>query len=115
MPTYDKSNAEEKIKQIDNMWNLLLETLKSTPYTYVIGDFNANEKKKKPMSSMPQKIRVSGYNHMIPTNIITCYAHQTSIDNIYIKSDFMIDKNVTVNVEDTDLTDHALCTLEYSY
>jgi hypothetical protein len=35
------------------------------------------------------------------------------VNIIYVKSDFMMDKNVAVKVIDTNLTDHALCILEY--
>ena len=96
----------------DEMWNLLIQTLKDTPYTYVVGDFNAYEKRGK-MSEMPKKIRNCGYNYLIENNIITCYSYQSSIDNIYIKFDYTIDKNVEVKVVNTNLTDHALCILEY--
>lgn len=98
---------------IDNkMWDLLIQTLNDAPYTYVVGDFNANEKRGK-MSDKPEKIRNCGYSHLIPNNIITCYSYKTSIDNIFIKSDFKMDKNVTVKIVNTYLTDHALCILEY--
>lgn len=98
----------------NGMWDLLIKTLKDTPYTYVVGDFNANEKSGK-MYDKPEKIRNCGYNYLIPNNKITCYSYQTSIDNIYIKSDFTMDKNITVKVVNTNLTDHALCSLEYDY
>lgn len=98
----------------DDMWDLLIQTLKDAPYTYVIGDFNANEKGGE-MSDKPKMIRNCGYINLIANNIITCYKYQTSIDNIYVKSDFTMDKNVAVKVVDTNLTDHALCILEYDY
>lgn len=97
---------------INKMWELLIQTLVDTPYTFVVGDFNANEKRGE-MSDKPEKIQKCGYNSLITNNIITCYSCQTSIDNIYIKEDFLMDKNVQVNVVNTNLTDHALCVLEY--
>lgn len=98
----------------NEMWDLLIRALNDAPYTYVVGDFNANEKRGE-MSDKPQKIRNCGYNYLISNNKITCYSYQTSIDNIYIKSDFTMDKNVAVKVVDTNLTDHALCILEYGF
>lgn len=101
----------------NDMWKLLIQALENNdvaPYTYVIGDFNANEKRGT-MSKKPKCIRNCGYNHLISNNIITCYSHNTSIDNIYIKSDFIINKDVIIKVLDTNFTDHALCLLEYSY
>lgn len=96
----------------NEMWDLLIQTLMDTPYTFVVGDFNANEKRGE-MSDKHEKIRNCGYNHLITNNIITCYLYQTSIDNIYIKSDFVMDTNVEVKVVNTNLTDHALCILEF--
>lgn len=101
------------------MWDkLLLPTLKDAPYTCVIGDFNANVKKG-PMSDKPKKIRDCGYENLIPYNKITYYPQEksirTSIDNIYINSSFTMDKNAAVKVEETNLTDHALCILEYDF
>ncbi|MFD1173938.1 hypothetical protein [Oceanobacillus picturae] len=102
------------VKPEDGMWDLLLPALKDAPYTYVVGDFNANEKRGD-MSGKPKEIRNCGYNNLIPNNIVTCYSYNTPIDNIYINSSFTIDKNVAVKVKDTNLTDHALCILEYDF
>lgn len=96
------------------MWDLLIQALNDAPYTFVVGDFNANEKSGE-MSDKPEKIRNCGYNHLIPNNAITYYPYQKSIDNIFIKSDFMMDKNIAVKVVNTNLTDHALCILEYDF
>lgn len=96
----------------NNMWDLLIETLKGEPYTYVIGDFNANEKRGE-MQYMPSKIRDCWYNPLIPNNKITYYPGQSSIDNIYVKSNFIMDNDTTIKVINTNLTDHALCILEY--
>jgi hypothetical protein len=102
------------MKPEDDMWNLLIRTLSDAPYTYIVGDFNANEKRGE-MSDKPTEIRNCGYSNLIPNNIITCYSCRTSIDNIYINSSFTLDKNVDVKVRDTNLTDHALCILEYDF
>lgn len=102
-----------------DIWEkLLLPTFKDAPYTCVIGDFNANVKKG-PMSDKPKKIRDCGYENLIPYNKITYYPREksirTSVDNIYINSSFTMDKNAAVKVEETNLTDHALCILEYDF
>lgn len=100
----------------NDMWDdFLIPALIDAPYTYVVGDFNANEKRG-PMSDKPKKIRECGYNNLISSNIITFYSkkRETSIDNIYINSKITL-KNVAVKVVDTNLTDHALCILEYEY
>lgn len=97
----------------NEMWNLLLQALKDTPYTYVIGDFNANEKRGE-MHNKPKKIRDCGYNNLIANNVITCYSYQSSIDNIFIRSNFTTEENVAVKVVNTHLTDHALCSFEHS-
>ena len=96
------------------MWDLLIRTLNDAPYTFLVGDFNANEKRGE-MSDKPNKIRNCGYNNLILNNIITFYPSKTSIDNIYINSSFTMDRNVSVKVKDTNLTDHALCILEYDF
>lgn len=98
----------------DEMWNQLMQTLKDAPYTFIIGDFNAYEKRGK-MSDKSKSIIDCGYNYLIANNIITCYSYQSSIDNIYMNFDFTIDKNIEVKVINTNLSDHALCILEYGY
>ncbi len=106
---------------VDNdMWELLIRTLNDAPYTYVVGDFNADEKGGA-MSDKPKKIRNCGYNNLISYNIITFNPRKKSIkkpikksiDNIYINSSFTMDKFVQVKVKDTNLTDHALCILKH--
>lgn len=97
----------------DNMmWDLLIHALNGSPYTCIIGDFNANEKRGE-MNNKPEDIRKCGYNSLITNDTITCYSCQTSIDNIYIKSDFTMHKNTEVEIVNTKLTDHALCILKY--
>lgn len=97
------------------MWDSLIKSLKNAPYTYVVGDFNANEKSGE-MFDKPKKIRDCGYNNLISSNIITFYSNEkkTSIDNIYINSNMALE-NVAVKVVDTKFTDHALCILEYDF
>src|SRR5699024_12731262 len=98
---------------INEMWKLLLQALKYPQYTYVIGDFNANEKRGE-MHNKRKKIRDWGYNNLIANNVITCYSYQSSIDNIFIRSNFTTEENVAVKVVNTHLTDHALCSFEHS-
>src|SRR5699024_11808439 len=90
----------------NEMWNLLLQALKDTPYTYVIGDFNANEKREE-MHNKPKKIRECGYNNLIANNVITCYSYQSSIDNIFIRSNFTIEINYEFKFVNTHLTDQS--------
>ncbi len=40
------------------MWDLLIQALNDAPYTFVVGDFNANEKSGE-MSDKPEKIRIA--------------------------------------------------------
>src|SRR5699024_11884913 len=77
----------------NEMWNLLLQALKDTPYTYVIGDFNANEKREE-MHNKPKKIRDCGYNNLIANNVITCYSYQLYIYNIFIRYNIITKKNI---------------------
>ena len=93
-------------------WDLLIQTLSDTPYTYVVGDFNANERRGT-MANKPKELRKCGYNSLIANNIITCYLYKTSIDNIFIMSDYIVNKNVSIKIVNTNLTDHALCMMEH--
>lgn len=98
----------------EDMWDLLIKSLSTKPYTYILGDFNAYERRGE-MYKKPDDIRKCGYNHLIANNILTCYSYNSSIDNIFIKSDFTIKKNMEIKVFNTKLTDHALCVLKHGY
>lgn len=96
----------------NEMWSLLISALEFSEYTFIVGDFNANEKNGE-MSDKPNILKSNGYNAFIPNNIITYYPAETSIDNIYINRDYNLNKDFSIKVKNTKLTDHALCIFEY--
>ncbi|MCD4713925.1 MAG: endonuclease/exonuclease/phosphatase family protein [Clostridiales bacterium] len=95
------------------MWNSFFDMLNSLekPFDFLVGDFNAYVYRGE-MRLMPYRIRDYGYENMLGFNLITNYVHKSSIDNIYLNSDFLINQDCISKVINTKLTDHALCILD---
>ena len=55
------------INPCDAMWNMILPSLKNTKITFIVGDFNAYEKRGK-MKDKPELLRSLGYNSVVPCN-----------------------------------------------
>ena len=66
------------INPCDEMWNLIINSLKKNEVTFVVGDFNAYEERGE-MKSKPSILRGLGYNSFIPSSVITDYK-----DNLHL-------------------------------
>lgn len=101
------------INPCDEMWNLIINSLKKNKVTFVAGDFNAYEERGE-MKSKPSILRGLGYNSFIPSSVITDYKDNSSIDNLYVDKNTIIKNGISVEVKKTDLfvSDHACCTLD---
>lgn len=102
------------INPCDEMWNMILSSLKKSEVTFILGDFNAYEKRGT-MKDKPKLLREVGYNSVIPCNVITDYRDYSSIDNLYINNEFILDTGIKVKVHKAELyvTDHASCMFEF--
>lgn len=101
------------IKPCDEMWRLLLNSLRMKDVTFIVGDFNAYEKRGE-MKGKPAELRKLCYNSVLPCNVITDYRDFSSLDNLYINNGFMLEEGIKVDIHKTDLfvTDHACCIFE---
>lgn len=97
----------------DEIWKMVLDACNMRKHTIIVGDFNAYESRGS-MKNKPQELRKAGYYSCIPNNVITDYKYNSSIDNIYIDSNFEIKNTMSISVKKLDAfkTDHALCGLE---
>lgn len=97
----------------DEMWNLIFDSYKENKHTFAAGDFNAYEYRGS-MKNKPQQLRNLNFNSVIPSNVITEYKDNSSVDNIYVDADFNLCTNISVEVKRlvNFETDHALCKLE---
>ncbi len=96
------------------MWNLLFQTYRQgNKHTFIAGDFNAYEQRGT-MKDKPQRLRSFGYCPIIPSNVITEYNDESSIDNIYMDKDLKISSEVSIHVCKSKPfeSDHALCAME---
>lgn len=101
------------ISPCDEMWDMLLSSIEKNEVTFIVGDFNAYEKRGT-MRGKPKLLREVGYNSVIPCNVITDYRDHSSIDNLYINTQFVLDNGIKVDVHEAELfiTDHASCMFE---
>jgi len=101
------------INPCDEMWNMILSSLKKNAVTFIVGDFNAYEKRGT-MKDKPKLLKEVGYNWVIPSNVITDYRDYSSIDNLYINTKFILDNGIKVDIHKAELfvTDHASCMFE---
>lgn len=104
------------IKPYEQMWDMLLNAVSGDKrYTFLAGDFNAYECRGD-MRDKPKKIRDAGYNPFIPGTAITDIKHNSSIDNIYVNTEYNICGEVVTTIRKTDIfqTDHVLCGIEFT-
>lgn len=103
------------VKPNEQMWDMLLKPLKgSRKYTFLAGDFNAYEYRGE-MKDKPRQIREAGYKPFIQSSVITDIKHNSSIDNIYVRTDYGICGDVTTTIRKAEMfqTDHVLCGIEF--
>ena len=100
------------INPCDEMWSLIINSLNKNKVTYVVGDFNAYEKRGE-MKNKPSVLRGLGYNSFIPSNVITDYKDNSSIDNFYVDNNFNFENGISIEVKKTDrfISDHGCCFL----
>lgn len=89
------------INPCDEMWSLIINSLNKNKVTYVVGDFNAYEKRGE-MKNKPSVLRGLGYNSFIPSNVITDYKDNSSIDNFYVDNNFNFENGISIEVKKTD-------------
>ena len=96
----------------DEMWDMVINSLKKKKVNYVVGDFNAYEERGE-MRLKPGVLRGLGYNSFIPSSVITDYKDCSSIDNFYVDNDFILKAGMSIEVKKTEdfISDHACCTL----
>ena len=101
------------VSPYDDMWKMLLDSLNQNNVTYIAGDFNANEKRGT-MKHKPQQLRDKGYCSLIPCNIITDIRDRTSLDNLYVRADYILADGIKTEVRQAGpfVTDHMVCIFE---
>lgn len=101
------------INPSNEMWNLIINSLKKNKVTFIAGDFNAYEERGE-MKNKPNVLRELGYNSFIPSSVITNQKDNSSIDNFYVDKNSIFNNGVSIQVKKTDLfvSDHACCTLD---
>ena len=86
------------MKPNDLMWNMLLKAINGRrKYTFLAGDFNAYEHRGD-MRDKPKQIRDAGYTPFVPSSVITDTKFNSSIDNIYMKNEYMVAEKITVDI-----------------
>lgn len=101
------------VNPCDEMWNLIIKGLEKNRVTFIVGDFNAYEERGK-MKNKPGILRGVGYNSYIPSNVITDYKDNSSIDNFYVEKNKTIENGISIEVKKTRqfVSDHACCILD---
>lgn len=102
------------VSPCEEMWNILLSSLEENEVTFIVGDFNAYEKRGI-MNEKPMQLRNLGYSPLISSSVITNFIYESSIDNLYINSECKLTNGIHIDVKRTDdfFTDHAACMFEF--
>ena len=95
------------------MWDMIENGLEREKVTFVVGDFNAYEERGE-MKNKPSILRGLGYNSFIPSNVITYFDGESSVDNFYVNKDRILKHGIRIEVKKTEsfISNHACCTLE---
>ena len=101
------------VNPCDEMWEMIFTSLDYNEYTYIVGDFNAYEKRGT-MKGKPNLLRSRGYSSVIPSNVITDFEDESAVDNLYINLKHKLQNGISVGVQRADdfITDHAACMFE---